>query len=94
MKGDRRMRPMFLQWLQDYLIANNIRNPRLWSALRREFFPFDRPELHRLISVPRRMVDVFNIASRRLVVVVLTPKGYNALRRKLRLKVVDVDQYL
>lgn len=94
MRGDRRVRPLFLQWLQDYLIDNDIKNPRLWSALRREFFPFDHPELHRLISAPRRMIDAFNIASRRLVIVVLTPKGYNALRRKLRLKVVDVDQYL
>lgn len=92
--GDRRMRPVFLAWLQDYMIGIGIKNPRLWKALRAEMLPFDRPDLDRFFSLPRRAIDAFNLASRRAVIFVLTPKVYNALRRKFRLKVVDVEQYM
>ncbi len=88
------MRPIFLQWLQDHLIERGIRNARLWKALRQEMFPFDRPQLYRWIGMPRRLIDAFNITTRRIVIFILTPKIYNALRRKLRLKVVDVEQYM
>lgn len=92
--GDRRMRPIFLQWLQDHLIERGIKNARLWKALRQEMFPFDRPQLYRWIGMPRRLIDAFNITTRRIVIFILTPKIYNNLRRKLRLKVVDVEQYM
>lgn len=92
--GDRRMRPIFLQWLQDHLIERGIKNARLWKALRQEMFPFDRPQLYRWIGMPRRLVDAFNITTRRMVIFILTPKVYNSLRRKLRLKVIDVEQYM
>jgi glycosyltransferase involved in cell wall biosynthesis len=92
--GDRKWRPIFLNWLQDYLIDNGVKEERLWRAFRQEMFPFDRPELFRIISAPRRLIDAFNIASRRAVIFVLTPKVYNRLRRTLRLNVVDVEKYM
>jgi glycosyltransferase involved in cell wall biosynthesis len=91
MQGDARMRPVFLNWLQDYLIDNGIKSRRLWKAFRKEIWRFDHPKLWRVISVPRRLIDAFNILTRRLVIFILTPKYYNALRRKFRLSVVNVE---
>lgn len=91
MNGDALMRPVFLEWLQSYLVENGFTSKRLWRALRSEFFRFDRPGLWRLTHLPTDIVDQFNVRSRRLVIFLLTPKFYTYLRRKFRLQVVDVE---
>jgi len=90
-KGDAEMRPIFLEWLQNYLVDGGFKSRRLWRAFRGEMFRFDYPYLWRITNFPRDMVDRFNVWSRRFVIFVLTPKFYNYLRRKLRLSVVDVE---
>ena len=90
MSGDAKMRPVFLEWLQDYLVANGFKSRRLWKAFRGEMLRFDRPALWRIQNVPRDIVDQFNVRSRKVVIFILTPRFYTWLRRKLRLSVVDV----
>lgn len=91
MTGDQKMRPVFLEWLQDYLIERGFKSRRLWRAFRGEMFRFDEPKLWRVSNLPRDLVDRFNVRSRRLVIFLLTPRFYNWLRRKFRLSVVDVE---
>lgn len=91
MTGDAIMRPVFLEWLQTYLIEQRFTSKRLWKALRGEFWRFDNPRLWRITHLPTDLVDRFNVASRKFVIFVLTPKYYNLLRRKFRLSVVDVE---
>jgi glycosyltransferase involved in cell wall biosynthesis len=88
--GDAATRPMFLAWLQKYLVENGITSTRLWKAFRQEMFRFDQPRVWRIVNLPDISMDKFNVLSRRFVIFVLTPKYYNMLRRKLRLSVVDV----
>ncbi|MFN3847541.1 MAG: glycosyltransferase family 2 protein [Paracoccaceae bacterium] len=89
--GDMRMRPVFLEWLQDEMIEGGFKSKRLWKAFRAEMWRFDNPRLHRWASAPRRLIDAWNVQTRRLVITVLTPPVYNWLRRKFRLQVVDVE---
>lgn len=91
MSGDAKMRPVFLEWLQDYLVENEFKSRRLWKAFRGEMLRFDRPSLWRIQNLPRGIVDQFNVFSRRAVIFILTPRFYTWLRRKLRLSVVDVN---
>ncbi|MCB1333250.1 MAG: glycosyltransferase family 2 protein [Roseivivax sp.] len=90
MSGDAKMRPVFLEWLQDYLIDNGFKSRRLWKAFRGEMLRFDRPGLWRMQNIPSDIVDQFNVRTRRAVIFLLTPRFYTWLRRKLRLSVVDV----
>ncbi|PKP73771.1 MAG: glycosyl transferase family 2 [Alphaproteobacteria bacterium HGW-Alphaproteobacteria-6] len=90
MSGDAAMRPVFLDWLQGYMIDRGIKSRRLWAAFRAEMLRFDRPRLWGLINLPRDLIDRFNVASRRFVIALLTPRVYTWLRRRLRLSVVDV----
>lgn len=89
--GDLEMRPVFLEWLQEQLIDGGFKSKRLWRAFRAEMWRFDNPRLHWWVTAPRRMVDAWNVRTRRLVIVLLTPQVYNWLRRKFRLSVVDVE---
>ena len=89
--GDMQMRPIFLEWLQDHMIDGGFKSKRLWRAFRAERWRFDNPQLFTLVSAPRRLIDTWNVYTRRLVIVMLTPRGYNWLRRKFRLSVVDVE---
>lgn len=91
MTGDMKMRPIFLEWLQDHMVENGYKSRRLWRAFRAEMLRFDRPRLFWWSTLPRRIIDEWNIRTRRLVIWILTPKLYNWLRRKFRLSVVDVD---
>lgn len=91
MSGDEKMRPVFLNWLQDHLIDNRIKSRRLWRAYRAEMLRFDQPQLWRWLNRPRDLVDFFNTHSRRLVIFLLTPRFYTWLRRKFRLAVVDLE---
>lgn len=90
MKGDAVMRPVFLEWLQDYLIEHGHKSRRLWKAFRGEMFRFDQPTAWRIQNIPTDIVDQFNVRSRRLVIFLLTPRFYTWLRRKFRLSVVDL----
>jgi glycosyltransferase involved in cell wall biosynthesis len=89
--GDAAMRPVFLEWLQDYMIKNGFTSRRLWRAFRAEMFRFDRPRLWRLLNVPTALTDGVNMRIRRLVIFLLTPRFYNYLRRRFRLGVVDIE---
>lgn len=89
--GDLRMRPIFLEWLQDHMIESGLRSKRLWRAFRAEMWRFDNPRLHSWVTIPSRSIDAWNVQTRRLAITVLTPQVYNWLRRKFRLSVVDVD---
>lgn len=89
--GDLQMRPIFLEWLQDHMIDGGFKSRRLWRAFRGEMWRFDNPRLHRWMTAPRRLIDAWNVSTRRLVITVLTPRLYNWMRRKFRLSVVDVE---
>lgn len=89
--GDMQMRPIFLEWLQDHMIDGGFKSRRLWRAFRAEMWRFDNPRLHWWVTGPRRLIDAWNVQTRRLVITVLTPGVYNWLRRKFRLSVVDVE---
>ena len=91
MTGDLRMRPVFLDWLQDHMIEGGFTSKRLWRAFRAEMWRFDNPRLHWWVTAPRRLIDAWNVKTRRLVITVLTPGVYNWLRRRVRLSVVDVE---
>lgn len=79
--GDRRMRPVFLEWLQTYLIERGIKDPDVWRALRGEMLRFDNPSVYRMKNLPAAVVDTWNVESRRAVIWLLTPKVYQRLRR-------------
>ncbi len=86
-RGDTKVRPVFLQWLQDHMIDEGIKNRRLWRALRSEMLRFDRPDL---LSVRfQELVDRAGVAGRGTVIRVVGPSRYNALRRRYRLKMTD-----
>lgn len=89
--GDLQMRPVFLEWLQDHLIDGGFKSRRLWRAFRGEMWRFDNPRQHWWLSGPRRLIDTWNVQTRRLVITLLTPEVYNRLRRKFRLSVADVE---
>lgn len=90
--GDARMRPVFLEWLQTYLIGLGITDPDLWRALRGEMYRFDNPRAWRMANLPNAIVDAWNTESRRAVIFLLTPKVYHRLRRMAGLKPLSVDQ--
>lgn len=79
--GDRKMRPIFLAWLQDYMIDCGIKNPEVWRAFRGAMLKFDNPSIYRMANLPTAIVDTWNVESRRAVIWLLTPKVYQRLRR-------------
>lgn len=88
--GDRRMRPIFLEWLQGYMIDRGVKDPEVWRAFRGEMLRFDNPSVYRLINIPTGIVDTWNVESRRAVIWLLTPRVYQKLRRAFGLKEVDL----
>jgi glycosyltransferase involved in cell wall biosynthesis len=40
----------FLEWLKEYLQTTNIKDPVIWKALEKEFWPFQHPKLYRFIK--------------------------------------------
>lgn len=90
MASDVRMRPAFLTWLQDHLIDSGCKDARLWKAFRAEMMRFDQPRLWWWSRLPVRARDWWNVHSRRLWIMLLTPTGYNGLRRWLGMSHVDL----
>lgn len=43
-------RPVFLQWLADYLTSQDVVNRDLWRAVDEELWPFRHPGAHRLLQ--------------------------------------------
>jgi hypothetical protein len=84
------MRPLLLAWLQDHLVDSGCKDARLWKAFRAEMMRFDQPRLWWWSRLPVRARDWWNVHSRRLWITLLTPAGYNGLRRLLGLSHVDV----
>jgi glycosyltransferase involved in cell wall biosynthesis len=87
--GDNRARPVFLAWLQDYLIDCGIKDPAVWRALRGEMLRFDNPSVYRMRNLPNAIVDTWNVESRRAVIWLLTPQIYLRLRRFFGLKEIE-----
>lgn len=89
--GDLKMRPIFREWLQGEMIDGGFKRKRLWKAFRGEMWRFDNPRLLWWVTMPRRLIDAWNVYTRRLAITVLTPTFCNWLRRKFRLSVVDIE---
>ncbi|MGL4542653.1 MAG: glycosyltransferase family 2 protein [Polymorphobacter sp.] len=89
--SDLRMRPLFLNWLQDHLVDSGCKDARLWQAFRAEMMRFDQPRLWWWSRLPVRARDWWNVHSRRLWIMLLTPGGYNRLRYWLGMSHVDVQ---
>lgn len=87
--GDRLARPIFLAWLQDYLIDRGIKDPEIWRTLRGEMLRFDNPSVYRMRNLPNAIVDTWNVESRRAVIWLLTPKIYLRLRRLFGMKEIN-----
>lgn len=88
--GDRQTRPIFLAWLQNYMIDRRIKDPEIWRTFRGEMLQFDNPAVYRMKNLPTAIVDTWNIESRRAVIWLLTPKVYQKLRRTFGLGGVDL----
>lgn len=88
--GDHEMRPIFLEWLQGYLIDRGIKDPAIWRALRGEMWKYDNPRAWRLANLPNHIVDRWNLETRRAVIWLLTPKLYQKLRRLFGLSEVEL----
>jgi len=86
-QGHLKARPAFLEWLQEHLIDEGIKDRRLWRAYRAEMLRFDRPDL---LGVRfQRFVDRLGMAGRDSVIRLVGPSRYNALRRRYKLKSTD-----
>lgn len=90
--SDIRMRPIFLAWLQDHLVDSGCRDPRMWAAFRAEMFRFDHPRIWWWWKLPTRARDWWNVNSRRLWITILTPNGYNRLRKLFGMTYVDLGR--
>ena len=92
LEGDARMRPVFLEWLQTYMIQQGIADPELWRALRAELWRFDNPSAWRMANLPHAIVERWNAETRRAVIWLLTPKVYHRLRRRLGMRQIGMDE--
>ena len=92
MKGDALARPVFLEWLQDYMIRQCITDPALWRAFRGEMWRFDSPRIWKLANLPNAIINRWGMGSRRFVIWLLTPKVYHGLRRLFGLKPIEFRQ--
>jgi glycosyltransferase involved in cell wall biosynthesis len=88
MAGDRRMRPVFLAWLQGHLIDIGCKDAEIWAGLRHQMFQFDQPRLWWWSRLPIRARDW--LKQPRILMLLLTPKGYHDLRRRLGLRSLQV----
>lgn len=86
------LRFTFLDWLHNHLIDGGFKSRRLWRAMRAQMLAYDRPRLFWWVSLPRRLADGINVNLRPIIVRILTPEGYNLLRRKVRLGLADIDR--
>jgi glycosyltransferase involved in cell wall biosynthesis len=50
------IRLFFLKWLEDYLIRQEIRDINIWKALHKAFWPYQHPQLYRLMKLPGNLV--------------------------------------
>jgi glycosyltransferase involved in cell wall biosynthesis len=41
----------FLDWLKEYLQITNVKDPEIWKALEKEFWPFQHPKLYKFIKL-------------------------------------------
>lgn len=92
-KGDAVMRPVFLEWLQSYMIGQGITDPEIWRALRGEMWRFDNPRAWRLANLPHAIVERWNTETRLAVIWLLTPKVYHRLRRALGMKQIGIEHF-
>jgi hypothetical protein len=90
--GDRTARPVFLDWLRNWIAARGIGDPAVHVALAAQIARArsDEPQTK---SGPgwRRLVDVWNVEARAASVWLLTPRRHNRLRRRLGLATVAVE---
>jgi len=87
--GDAAMRPIFLAWLQDHLVESGCKDQRFWRAYRAEMLRYDQPTVWWWARLPTRARDWWNVRSRRALMFMLTPDGYNRLRQRFGLTYVD-----
>lgn len=87
--GDARARPIFLAWLQAHLVDSGCKDERLWRAFRAEMLRFDQPRLWWWSRLPLRARDWINVQRQRLLILLLTPEGYNGLRRRFGLSYAE-----
>ncbi len=45
----------YLNWLEQYLGEQQVKDPQVWKALNRALMPYRKPSLYRLISLIRRL---------------------------------------
>ena len=80
--GDAKARPVFLKWLEGYLKAKNVTDPRVWESLRDEAMRSENSFTASASNPWRALVDLWNRETRMAVVWLLTPKVYNRLRER------------
>ena len=88
--GDAKARPVFLKWLEGYLKAKNVTNPRVWECLRDETLRSDNSFAASARNPWNALVDLWNRETRMAVVWLLTPKVYNRLRERFGMQRQDL----
>jgi len=48
--GNLKMRLTYLNWLEKYMVDLEIKDAKIWKALRSELLPYSHPRLYRLLS--------------------------------------------
>jgi len=91
-KGDLEMRPVFLEWLQAYMVEGGVKDPEVWRGLRGEMWRFDNPRAWKIANLPHAFVGRWGMETRRAVIWLLTPKVYHELRRRFGMKPVGIEQ--
>ncbi|MGD9614511.1 MAG: glycosyltransferase family 2 protein [Alphaproteobacteria bacterium] len=86
--ADKRLRPVFLAWLQEHLVDIGCKDAEIWRELRLQMLRFDRPRLWWWLCLPTRVRDWLDEHRPRMLLL-LTPAGYHGLRRKLGLQSLE-----
>jgi glycosyltransferase involved in cell wall biosynthesis len=60
-------RRTFLDWLEAYLRARQVRDPLVWRWLDREFRPYRQPRLHAVLAAPSAIAGALKFAAKRAV---------------------------
>jgi glycosyltransferase involved in cell wall biosynthesis len=60
-------RRKFLEWLEVYLRARQVRDPLVWRWLDREFRPYRQPRLHAVLVAPSAVASALKFAAKRAV---------------------------
>ncbi|WP_392482964.1 glycosyltransferase family 2 protein [Nostoc sp. C110] len=47
------VRLFFLNWLEKYLIKQNIQDPKIWNLLRKALWTYQHPQLYKITVIPR-----------------------------------------